>query len=52
MKRNLFGKKMMIVGEVEEHLTLNSKQWITIRLPDNSLITINLKHCKEIKDES
>lgn len=46
--RNLQGKKAKIVGEIVEHLTLGSKEWVTILLPNNQKITINVKYCDEI----
>jgi hypothetical protein len=53
-KENLFGKKMTIVGIVEEHLTLESKskEWVKLKFPNGSSIVIDIKYCKEVKDEN
>ena len=42
--------KVTITGKVEEHLVLGSKEWLTIRLENNQVITINRKLCKEESD--
>jgi hypothetical protein len=47
---NLFGKHFIVMGVVEEHLSLGENNWIKLRLPDNSSIMINVIHCKEIND--
>lgn len=53
MNKNLFGKKMTIVGVVEEHLVMESKskEWVKLRFPNGSTIVIDIKHCKEVKED-
>lgn len=53
-KDAILGTKVFIVGVIEEHLTLASKsqEWVSIRLENDIVITINRKYCKPImKDE-
>lgn len=52
--KNLFGKKMTIVGVVEEHLTMESKnqEWVKLTFPNGSSIVIDVKHCKEVNERS
>lgn len=45
-KTDLSGKQIQLIGNVVEHLKLGSKEWVTIMLPDNQKITINIKYIK------
>lgn len=40
-----------IIGKIEEHLVLGKKEWLTIRLENNQIITINKNLCKELKND-
>lgn len=42
------GTIVQIVGEITEYLQLNHQEWITVKLPDNQYVTLNIKHCKFI----
>lgn len=44
-------KTVRIIGEIIEHLRLGKQEWLTIRLGNNQVITINKKLCEEIKDD-
>lgn len=48
---DLYGKTFAVVGVVEEHLKLDGNEWVVLRLPNNTTIEINIKHCKEVKNE-
>jgi hypothetical protein len=52
--KNLFGKKMTIVGTVEEHLVMESKnkEWVKLTFPNGSSIVIDVKYCKEVDEGS
>lgn len=43
-------ERVKIIATVVEHLKYGKKEWLTIRLPDNSVITINKQFCEEVKD--
>jgi hypothetical protein len=47
IKEIFYGKQVTISGKVEEHLVLGKKEWFTIRLENNQIITINRKLCTE-----
>lgn len=44
-------EKFSIIGEVVEHLSLNKKEWLTLKLPDGTIYTINKEHCSPVKEE-
>lgn len=52
-KDPLLGTKVFIVGVIEEHLVLPSKsqEWVSIRLENDIVITINIKYCKKVVEE-
>jgi hypothetical protein len=50
-KTDLVGSKVSITAEVIEHLTYGKKQWITIRLPNNQKVTLNLAECQLVSQE-
>jgi hypothetical protein len=47
---DLMGKSFSIIGVVEEDLKLNDNRWVKLRLENNGVIVINIKHCKEVKE--
>ena len=49
-KEDLCGKKMQITGIVVEHLQYASKEWVSLKLANNSIVTINIKDCIEIPE--
>jgi hypothetical protein len=50
----ILGIKLSITGTVEEHLLLPSKsqEWVSLRLENGILITINLKYCIPITEKN
>ena len=49
---DLYGKKFIVIGVVEEHLKFDQKEWIKLKFPNGSSIVIDVKLCKEIKDSN
>jgi hypothetical protein len=48
------GSRFTIVGVVEEYLALPSKdqEWVSLRLENGIVITINLKVCKPVMENA
>lgn len=44
----LLNQQVAILGKIEEHLVLGKQEWLTIRLENNQVITINKKLCTVI----
>lgn len=44
--------EVKVRGIVIEHLTLGKRQWFTIKLPNNQIITIDRSLCEELKNGS
>jgi len=47
-----FDKKVKIAGIVLEKLTLGKKEWLTIRLDNNQVITINKNLCEIVQPKT
>ena len=43
-------EQVKIIATVVEHLKYGSKEWLTVRLPDNKIITLNKKFCEPVKE--
>jgi hypothetical protein len=48
------GKRLTIVGVVEEYLKREStnQEWVSLKLENGQIITINLKHCSTPNDNN
>jgi hypothetical protein len=46
----MLGRRFVIVGIVEEYIKREStnQEWVSLKLENGQIITINLKHCSDI----
>jgi hypothetical protein len=51
-KLPMLGRRFVIVGTVEEYLKREStsQEWVSLKLENGQIITINLEHCREEND--
>jgi hypothetical protein len=51
-KLPMLGRRFVIIGTVEEYLKREStsQEWVSLKLENGQIITINLEHCREEND--
>ena len=49
---DLVGYQALISGSIVEHLRLGKQEWVTIQLPDNQKLTVNIKLCNQINADT
>jgi hypothetical protein len=52
-QKPMLGRRYSIIGTVEEYIKreLTGQEWITLQFENSDRITINIKHCVELKAE-